>query len=465
MKKPPHSFRRLRTILNGAALAFAGVATFASAPAPLNVILVTADDLGLQVGAYGDPLAATPNFDALAARSVMFRDAWVVQSSCSPSRSALLTGLWPHQNGQVGLVNGGFSMKRGVTTLPARLKAAGFATGIIGKLHVDPADAFPFDTAHSTPSASRHVPNVAQWAAEFFKANQTKPFFLMVNYLDPHRPFVPEMAGHPKKKFTAAEVAGSSLFNLMAKPEASEVAAYYQCVARFDDGLGLLLAAVERAGLTSRTVILVMSDNGPPFPGAKSTCYEPGLRTPLVIAWPGVAARVVATPVSLIDIAPTVLDAAGLPPVAGLAGYSLRRYFSEGAAGPGGETFIFAEFTSHTRGNFFPMRTVKDERYQLIRNLGSLRSIDGAAGPEGGGPEGAAEAQTKNLDLSDSVPWRHPPYEELFDLVTDPSGRSNVAADPAHGLALLRLRAELIAWQELTADPLREAFPLPATAK
>ena len=300
----------------------------AAAAAPLNVILVTADDLGLQVGAYGDRLAATPHLDALAARSVRFRDAWVVQSSCSPSRSALLTGLWPHQNGQVGLVNGGFGMHAGVTTLPARLKAAGFATGIIGKLHVDPPKVFPFDLAHSQQGVSRHVPNVAQWAGEFFTANKERPFFLMVNYLDPHRPFVPEVAGHPKRKFTAADVAKSSLFDLVAKPDAGEVAAFYQSIARFDDGLGLLLAEVERAGLASRTVILVMSDNGPPFPGAKSTCYEPGLRTPLVVAWPGVAPRVIDTPVSLIDIAPTVLDAAGVPAVASLPGRSLRRYFS-----------------------------------------------------------------------------------------------------------------------------------------
>ena len=435
--------------------------SIASAAAPLNVILVTADDLGLQVGAYGDRLAATPHLDAFAARGVMFRDAWVVQSSCSPSRSALLTGLWPHQNGQVGLVNGGFSMKPGMVTLPARLKAAGFATGIIGKLHVDPPKAFPFDRAHSGQGVSRHVPNVAQWAGEFFAANRAKPFFLMVNFFDPHRPFVPELAGHPRKKFTAAEVAGSTLFNLMAKPDAAEVAAYYQCVARFDDGLGLLLAAVDRAGLASRTVIMVMSDNGPPFPGAKSTCYEPGLRTPLVVAWPGVAPRVVATPVSLIDIAPTVLDAAGLPPVASLAGKSLRRYFSDNdTAAPADETLIFAEFTSHTRENFFPMRTVKDGRHQLIRNLGSLRSIDGA-----GGTSSEPTAQTINPDLRDDAPWRQPPYEELFDLVGDPSGRKNVVADPAHAAALRRLRTELIAWQERTADSLRDAFPAPATGK
>jgi len=453
----------LRSFLLATLLPFlaALASAFAAAPAsaPLNVILVTADDLGLQVGAYGDRLAATPHLDALAARSVMFRDAWVVQSSCSPSRSALLTGLWPHQNGQVGLVNGGFGMKPGMVTLPARLKAAGFATGIIGKLHVDPPKAFPFDMAHSGQGVSRHVPNVTQWAAEFFTANQTKPFFLMVNFFDPHRPFVPELAGHPNKKFTAAEIAGSTLFNLMAKPDASEVAAYYQCIARFDDGLGLLLAAVERAGFASRTVILVMSDNGPPFPGAKSTCYEPGLRTPLVVAWPGVAPRVVATPVSLIDIAPTVLDAAGLPPVASLAGQSLRRYFT-GTAAPQGETLIFAEFTSHTRENFFPMRTVKDGRYQLIRNLGSLRSIDGAGGTSGG-----PKAQENSPDIGPTAAWRQPPYEELFDLVADPSGRTNVASDPVHASALLRLRADLIAWQERTGDPLRDAFPRPAIGK
>lgn len=209
----PRALRHLPRLIF--ALLALATGAFAAAPGRLNVILVTADDLGLQVGSYGDPISPTPNLDALAMPGVKFRDAWVVQSSCSPSRSALLTGLWPHQNGQVGLVNGGFAMRSGVTTLPARLKAAGFATGIIGKLHVDPPKAFSFDMAHSQHGVSRHVPNVAQWAGAFFAMNREKPFFLMVNYRDPHRPFVPDAVSY---RLTTPEIfSGLRITNVVAR--------------------------------------------------------------------------------------------------------------------------------------------------------------------------------------------------------------------------------------------------------
>jgi len=106
----------------------------------LNVLFITADDLGLQLGCYGETLIQTPNMDKLAASGVQFEIAYVAQASCSPSRSAMFTGLHTHSTGQYGLTNAGFALHPELRnkTIPNLLKPAGYRTGIIGKLHVAP---------------------------------------------------------------------------------------------------------------------------------------------------------------------------------------------------------------------------------------------------------------------------------------------------------------------------------------
>jgi arylsulfatase A-like enzyme len=135
--------RQIPIFLLATLLPFLGPA--ARSAEPPNVLLITADDLGNQLSCYGDERLKTPRLDALASQGVRFTRAYVTQSSCSSSRASLLTGLYPHQNGQYGLAHLGFSMHPGQENLPALLKAAGYRTGIIGKLHVEPAAEFPFD--------------------------------------------------------------------------------------------------------------------------------------------------------------------------------------------------------------------------------------------------------------------------------------------------------------------------------
>ena len=116
-----------------------------------NVLLIVSEDNGPELGCYGDRYARTPHLDRLAAEGVRFNRAFVAQAGCSQSRAAFLTGLYPHQNGQIGLATWNFRMYREDTpNIPRSLKAAGYRTGIIGKLHVNPEEAFPFDM-HEIP--------------------------------------------------------------------------------------------------------------------------------------------------------------------------------------------------------------------------------------------------------------------------------------------------------------------------
>ena len=119
-----------------------------------NILLIVSEDNGPELGCYGDPYAQTPNLDQLAAEGVRFDRAFVAQAGCSQSRAAFLTGLYPHQNGQIGLATWNLRMYRRETpNIPRSLKAAGYRTGIIGKLHVNPEEAFPFDM-HEIRSAN-----------------------------------------------------------------------------------------------------------------------------------------------------------------------------------------------------------------------------------------------------------------------------------------------------------------------
>ncbi|HJN17287.1 MAG TPA: sulfatase-like hydrolase/transferase, partial [Armatimonadota bacterium] len=173
-----------RSIALGAAATTLGAGVHSQGGQRLNILLITTDDMGPELGCYGDPFARTPNLDRLAADGTLFEQAYVTQASCSPSRSSMFTGLYPHQNGQVGLSHRHYSMRPGLPTLPKLLKGAGYRTGIIGKLHVAPAADLPFDMRSPLKvQQTREVDRVAD-AASAFITDSPDPFFLMVNYMD-----------------------------------------------------------------------------------------------------------------------------------------------------------------------------------------------------------------------------------------------------------------------------------------
>lgn len=234
--------------------AWAGFAagSVAAAPARPNILLVTADDLGLVAGCYGDTTVRTPNLDALAARGTLFEHAYVAQASYSPSRSAIFTGRYPHDNGQYGLTNagGGFQLRDGLLgqTIPALLGPAGYRTAIIGKLHVNPAAAFPFDE-RLTGGDTRDVRATAAACGKFLR-QQRGPFFLMANFTDPHalgrnaepgRHFDDQVKGIPEQPLAPGTAPPLPFQRIDAPEELARVSQYSNAVMRFDAGLGLLL--------------------------------------------------------------------------------------------------------------------------------------------------------------------------------------------------------------------------------
>jgi len=434
-----------------------------------NILMVVTDDLGCQVGCYGDPIARTPNIDGLAAEGVRFTRAYVTQASCSPSRSSMFTGMYPHQNGQIGLAHRGYSMRPGLKTLPALLKAAGYRTGVLGKVHVKPGRDLPFDFHQFNATGTRDVARTAKVADGFMHGGRGKPFFLMVNLFDPHRPFENTFRGLPKQPLGPDDVKPPPFLGVDAPEVRKEVAGYYNCAARADAGLGMLLRALARNGCEKNTIVMFLGDHGPPFPRAKLSCYEAGIRIPLVIRWPGrIEAGLVSDAlVSTIDFLPTLMEAAGGQTPEGLPGRSLAPLFDD-AKVPWRE-LLFAEYNSHTHtaSSFFPRRCVRDDRYKLIVNLlhdrdRSLRT----PGAHGAAWEAAQQAELDGMAAGSA--WKtlaRPPEVELYDLKTDPVEFRNLADRADSRPVLQRLQKELLAWRKRTDDPLLDRRKLAALAR
>ena len=443
------------------------------AAAQPNLLLITADDLGLQLGCYGDKAIRTPNLDALAARGRLFDNAYVAQASCSPSRSAMFTGLYPHANGQYGLLNAnaGFELHEPLRkqTIPALLKQHGYRTGILGKLHVGPEASFPFDAR--LRADTRDVRAAAAEAGKFLRGSG--PFFLMANYSDPHvlgrspRPpaeaFPTQYKGVPETPLTVGEVPPLPFQQIDTPEQIERVTQYYNAVMRFDAAVGLLLAELAAAGHADDTVILLVGDHGPPFFRGKTSCYEGGVKVPMLAVWPGVFPAGERTPalVSTVDLLPTLLDAAGLPVPQGLHGRSLRHTLEPAQH----REFLATEFHFHGSSPFYPRRTIRDARYKLIHNLRAGQAkpttgIDGDAAygmgqkpPFAGSRIGNAFERAAN-----------PPEFELYDLQADPWEFDDLAAAPAQAATLARLQAALLDWRRQTNDPLLDSAGFAAMA-
>ena len=435
-----------------------------------NILLITADDLGLQLSCYGDPYIQTPHLDALAAGGVMYRTAYVAQASCSSSRSSMFTGLFPHTTGQIGLANGGFGLNPSQIgkNLPAYLKSADYRTGILGKLHVSPETSFPFDFRPSKQD-TRDVRDVAKNASEFFHEESDKPFFLMVNYADPHvlkdkttgkSIFPAQWKGLPTDPIAEDTVPGWD-FQGFDEPIARErVSNFYNTVKRLDTGVGMLLDELKKAGHEDDTLVIFLGDHGPPFNRGKTTCYEAGLRVPFLVRWPGVSAAGIESTamVSATDIVPTILDAAEVPFPREFHGSSLRPTLTAAIAPKGWRDYLVGEFHYHGASNFFPRRAIRDGRYKLIHNL-----LAGEAKPVNridGDPTGQFATDPKYAGTSAAEAFErfaNPPEWELYDLQNDSIEFSNLANDPAHAEKMAELKGALLKWRKETQDPLLES--------
>ena len=460
---------RKRRCLPSLAATFASLllaaTTLAREPATRpNLVLMIADDMNWDdCGAYGHPAIRTPNIDTLASQGLLFHRAYLTTNSCSPSRASIITGKYPHSTGAEQLH---WPIPSETKTFVQQLKAAGYYTAAAGKWHMGDAIRDHFDRIYEASTAgfvlptgkdgaprkmvARQPSGCEDWVRALEERDRSKPFFLWLAALDPHREYDDGALNPPHRTSDVIVPA-----HLPDTPEVREdLRLYYDEIGRLDGYVGKVLTKLKQQGVENDTVVLFISDNGRPFPRDKTTLYDGGIRTPWIIRWPHRirAGKTTDALVSSVDIAATFLELAGIParrlPTEG-------RSFARVLADPTLPHRSYAFGEDHWHDYEDHGRCVTDGRFKLIRN----DYVDLPSTPPADAGRGLSWQCMPRLQMQGKLSpaqqscFRVPrPRWELYDLRRDPGELDNRIDDPAYAAVKARLKSALAQWTKRTGD-------------
>lgn len=413
--------------------------------APPPVFLIHCHDLGRAGPGYADLAPAMPALTAFARESVVFARAYATSPLCSPARGSLMTGRYPHSNGLMGLVNRGWKLPEGEVTMAEWLGRHGYRSVLVGVQHERPPEAptgfehartFGEDTGHAAAT-------VADWAGEEIEkaSRDRRPPFFSIGFFEPHR----EAGSYEPFRDKAVESGGRGMAEpLRGRPgEVEDWAGFLGSCCVLDEGLDRVFTAIRSAGLWDKSWIIFTTDHGIAFPRLKSTLYEGGIGVALMVKPPRGGGRdpgETRALVSHVDLLPTLCDVLGLPVPPGVQGQSFAPVL-RGKADVARE-FVFAEKNYHS--TYDPIRSVRDDRWLLIRNFEPGRPVEI--------PKDVSRGGAWKEMASD--PWPPRPGLELYDAEADPQQMRNLAEDADLEPVRERLLGALHAWMVSTDDPL-----------
>jgi N-sulfoglucosamine sulfohydrolase len=412
-----------------------------------NIVLVHSHDTGRFVQPYGHPVP-TPNIQRLADQGLLFRQAYAAAPTCSPSRAALMTGRWPHCNGMLGLAHRGFALDDPGQHWLHTLRAAGYWTAMVGEQHIsaDPEE-LGYDRVVDADTSHAHV--VAPAAVALLRDRPRQPFFMSVGFFETHRDyFEPTSVRDALYSVPPANLPDSPVTR-------RDMAAFKQSARALDHGVGAVLGALDEQLLADDTLVILTTDHGLPFPGAKATLTDRGLGVSLIMRGPGGfhGGRVNDALVSHIDVFPTLCELLEIEPPDHLQGRSLMPAVRGEAREVNDE--VFGELTYHAA--YDPQRAIRTRRHKYVRRWGDrdlpvLPNID--------------DSPSKDLLLQHGLAEMPRPREELYDLLFDPNEADNLIDSPDHADVVAVLRGRLEEWMVETDDPLLEGFvPAPVGAE
>lgn len=459
-------------------LLLCGLVTAASASGSKpNVLIITVDDMSCDsIGAFGCKLKdTTPNIDRLAGQCMRFNYAHTVVGNCMPSRNVMWSGKYPHNNH----IEGFRSISKEETNYPVMgdlMKAGGWFTGIRHKVsHSTPYSPFPWDIdlevdADGNKPHTKDAPSYGKTMTQGIEAARKagKPFCLMLNIADPHKPFYAEGKGGklvpdehvPTKVFTPDEIPVPGF--LPDDPVVrQELSLYYSSVRRADDAVGAILEALKASGEEPNTVILFLSDHGMPLPFAKTQLYHHSSRTPLMVRWPGVTKGGAVDDehlVSTVDLLPTLLDMVGLPHPPGFDGRSFAGLLR--GEKQSGWSMVFKEHNENAGGQNTPMRAVqtKDWLYIFSPWSNGTRVMGGATAGTQTCRQMRVLAKTDPAVAARVDLFDHRVPEEAYEVRYDPDALTNLIDTPANARQVTELEQAMEAWMVRTNDPMLEVF-------
>jgi N-sulfoglucosamine sulfohydrolase len=421
-----------------------------------NIIVMISHDTGRYLGCYGHSVE-TPELDRLAEEGVRFDLYFCPAPQCSPSRGSILTGLYPHNNGLIGLAHLGFSIHEDVTTLPKELKKVGYETSLIGLSHETigdvPLEPRVFTSGHKlgydryVKVKNERAPEVADAVIEFLKekANDEsgQPFYLNVGFWETHRPF-DEYEPYADDVETV-EV----LPYLPDTPNVrKDISLMNGSIKVLDKAVGRIANTLRETGLDRNTILIYTTDHGIAFPRAKGTLKDSGLETALIVYAPKMfgKGRVIKNLLCNVDLMPTLLELAGAQIPEGLDGKSFAGLLRGDDVEIRDE--FFCELTWHDK--YHPMRGIRTKRYKYVRNFED--------GPMIYMPVDCHRSLT-GQEVREQFYVPNEP-EELYDLENDPLEQNNLILNERYIEVAAELREKVKSWMESTNDPLLHG-PIP----
>jgi arylsulfatase A-like enzyme len=434
-----------------------------------NIVFTIADDWGWpHAGAYGDPVVQTPAFDRVAMEGTLFNHAYISSPSCTPSRNAILTGQYHWRLGPGA--NLWSTLDPSTPVYPLILEAAGYQTGHYRKSW-GPGSLNDWE---KHPAGKRYEKGFDDFLAQW---DRSKPFCFWLGSSDPHRPYEPGTGVG-----SGMDLDQIRLFECFPDHPLvrSDVADYYYEVQRFDSLVMKAIRSLESIGELENTIFVITGDHGMPFPRCKSNNYDSGARVPLAIRWgsgipyPG---RTIDDFVSMVDLAPTFLELAGVEIPEVMTGQSLVGILKgqqQGVTEPEQRGIVLHGKERHVPGQEghaggYPVRAIRNHDFLYIRNFRPDRWPAGTPDHEkafipdfwladcDNGPTKTHMVENRDRDeqhrLLYELSFGKRPAEELYDCRKDPGQLVNLADDPAYAAIKQSLADLLMEQLEKTGDP------------
>ena len=476
-----------------------------------NILIFLTDDMGSHLGALGTKGLKTPVFDQLAESGILFTLGNAPSAISSPARTTILSGMYASQHGvwrnvfpleptnnseipnearnalltnlppavvhevdrpahwwpapHLGPVPRILDTK---STLNTVLKDGGYYLGMTQKHHIGYPNRFPFDYFWKWGTPPNYVtgaqPSNYVGMKDFLKRSGNAPFFLFANLTFTHRPY------HRFERLTAIERTNPADVDVPptlpdTQKTREDIAAYYDTIRIMDEQAGEILAALRDSGRLDNTIIIFMPDQGAEYNRGKCTVYEGGITIPIIISGPGIQSRGrVDEMISQIDLAPTLIEMAGLPAPVNMTGYSFKKYLS-GEMKQSPRKYSFGLFNQPVRNLTvdYPSRSIRNDRYKYILNTNPERTYELTPDMDTPGSPWFNIAYGELMKNAKQFPVAYEsaqalfkrPKEEFYDLQSDPYELNNLIEAKLSGeqqQILNELKSRLKLWMDECSD-------------
>jgi len=407
-----------------------------------NILMITCHDLGQHVGCYGVETVQSPNLDTLASRGMRFENVYSTSAVCSPARGSLHTGRYPQSNGLMGLTHEPWwwALNEDERHSAEILGDLGYETYLVGFNHVS-NDAKRLGYNHVL-SPRYAAPESVQATQELLRSagERDRPFFIKVGFTEVHRPF---------DRYGSDATAGVFVPPWLADTQdmRDDLAAFQATIKYFDERVGEILESLESSDVAGKTLVIMTSDHGIPYPGAKWTVRKAGIEVPLIVYQPGTVfdgGKVVTEVMSHVDVLPTILDYLDAEAPVNMEGHSFMP-FLRGQTKESPRTEAFAQYTPEMKRDNVS-RSVITDRYHLVRYFSAGRAVQYPANVH-------PKTFASHLQRC-STSWPARPFAQLYDIKNDPYELEDIGSKPENVALVAELSARLFDWMKQVEDPL-----------